>query len=78
VHERAVGQWRERLLKDRGEGLLNEAQPGRPRRIKDYLFAAAFEPTLRSKPVHATHWSIRSMAGARWTSQGNNIMYCTR
>jgi transposase len=57
VHEHTVGKWRRRFLKDRVEGLLDEARPGRPRTIDD-------ERTLRSLPSDATHWSIRSMAGA--------------
>jgi transposase len=61
VHEHTVGKWRRRFLKDRIEGLLDEA--GRARTIKDDQVAAVIERTLRSKPVDATHWSIRSMAG---------------
>ena len=57
IHEHTVGKWRRRFLKDRIEGLLDEARPGRQ-------VAAVIERTLRSTPVDATHWSIRSMAGA--------------
>src|SRR5258706_151731 len=57
IHEHTVGKWRRRFLKDRIEGLLDEARPGRQG-------AAVIERTLRSTPVDATHWSIRSMAGA--------------
>src|SRR3982075_4730740 len=64
VHEHTVGKWRRRFLKDRIEGLLDEARPGRPRTIDDDQVAAVIERTLRSPPVDATHWSIRSMAGA--------------
>ena len=60
VHEHTVGKWRRRFLKDRIEGLLDVARPGRPRTFEDDQVAAV---TLRSKPVDATHWSIRSMAG---------------
>ena len=63
VHEHTVGKWRRRFLKDRMEGLLDEARPGRPRTIADDQVAAVIERTLRSKPDDATHWSIRSMAG---------------
>jgi transposase len=35
VHEHTVGKWRRRFLKDRIEGLLDEARPGRPRTIED-------------------------------------------
>jgi transposase len=64
VHEHTVGKWRRRFLRDRVEGLLDEARPGRPRTIDDEQVAAVIERTLRSRPTDATHWSIRSMAGA--------------
>ena len=64
VHEHAVGKWRRRFLKNRAEGLLDEARPGGPRTIDDDQVAAVIERTLRSTPAEATHWSIRSMAGA--------------
>src|SRR4030081_598402 len=62
VHEHTVGKWRRRFLKDRIEGLLDEARPGRPRPIDDDQVAAVIERTLRTTPADATHWSIRSMA----------------
>ena len=64
LHEHTVGKWRRRFLKDRIEGLLDEARPGRPRTIEDDQVAAVIERTLRSTPNDATHWSIRSMAAA--------------
>jgi transposase len=64
VHEHTVGKWRRRFLEDRVDGLLDEARPGRPRTIDDEQVAAVIERTLRSTPPDATHWSIRSMAGA--------------
>jgi hypothetical protein len=57
-----VGKWRRRFFKDRVEGLLDEARPGRPRTIDDDQVAAVIERTLRSTPKDATHWSNRSMA----------------
>jgi transposase len=62
LHEHTVGKWRRRFLKDRIEGLLDEARPVRPRTIDDDQVAAVIERTLRSMPRDATHWSIRSMA----------------
>src|SRR5216110_1269187 len=62
VHEHTVGKWRRRFLRDRVEGLLDEARAGRPRTIDDDQVAAVIERTLRSTPIDATHWSIRSMA----------------
>lgn len=64
VHEHTVGKWRRRFLKDRLDGLLDEARPGRPRTIDDDQVAAVIERTLRTTPDDATHWSIRSMAAA--------------
>jgi len=62
LHEHTVGKWRRRFLQDRCDGLLDEARPGRPRTINDDQVAAVIERTLRTTPVDATHWSIRSMA----------------
>jgi transposase len=62
LHEHTVGKWRRRFLKGRCEGLLDEARPGRPRSIDDDQVAGVIERTLRTTPVDATHWSIRSMA----------------
>jgi hypothetical protein len=49
-------------LKARSEGLFDEARPGRPRTIDDDQVAAVIERTLRTTPVDATDWSIRSIA----------------
>ena len=62
VHEHTVGKWRRRFLKDRIDGLFDEARPGRPRSIGDDQVAAVIEHTLATTPHDATHWSIRSMA----------------
>nr|BCE34989.1 IS630 family transposase [Bradyrhizobium diazoefficiens]BCF48381.1 IS630 family transposase [Bradyrhizobium diazoefficiens] len=62
IHEHTVGKWRRRFLKDRCDGLLDEARPGRPRTIDDDQVAEVIERTLRTTPPDATHWSIRSMA----------------
>src|SRR3954463_10891158 len=45
IHEHTVGKWRRRFLKDRIEGLLDEARPGRPRTIDDDQIAAVIERT---------------------------------
>jgi transposase len=50
LHEHTVGKWRRRFLKDRCDGLLDEARPGRPRTIHDDQVAAVIERTLRTTP----------------------------
>ena len=62
LYEHSVGKWRRRFLKDRCDGLLDEARPGRPRTITDDQVAAVIGRTLRTTPTDATHWSIRAMA----------------
>lgn len=62
VHEHTVGKWRRRFVKDRIDGLTDEARSGRPRTIEDKEVAAVIERTLHSTPKDATHGSIRSMA----------------
>src|SRR3974377_2103586 len=69
LHEHTIGKWRRRFLKDRCDGLLDEARPGRPRTIDDDQVAAVIERTLRTTPADATHWSIRSMAAESGYSQ---------
>ncbi len=61
-HEQTVGKWRQRFVRDRVDGLLDEPRPGRPRRVSDDQVAAVIERTLYSMPADASHWSIRSMA----------------
>ncbi len=48
LHEHTVGKWRRRFLKDRCDGLLDEARPGRPRPINEDQVAAVIERTLRT------------------------------
>ena len=50
LHEHTVGKWRRRFLRDRCDGLLDEARPGRPRSIDDDQVAAVIERTLRTTP----------------------------
>src|SRR3954447_846183 len=76
IHEHTVGKWRRRFLKDRIEGLLDEARPGRPRTIDDDQIAAVIERTLRSTPEDSTHWSIRSMATASGYSHTTQDLDC--
>src|SRR5438477_186535 len=49
LHEHTVGKWRRRFLKDRCDGLLDEARPGRPRTIDDDQVAAVIDRTLHAQ-----------------------------
>ena len=62
VHERTVGKWRHRFVKDRLDGLSDEPRPGRPRTLTDDRVAKVVERTLATTPADATPWSLRSMA----------------
>lgn len=55
AHENTVGNWRRRLLKDRIEGLCDEARPARHRAIEDGQIAAVIERTPATTPEDATH-----------------------
>jgi putative transposase len=57
-----VGTWRKRFLLDRMQGLHDELRPGRPRSLSDEEVATLINKALQTKPVNATHWSVRSFA----------------
>jgi len=48
LHEQTVGTWRPRFLKDRCDGLLDEAHP---RTINNDQVAAVIERTLHTTPA---------------------------
>src|SRR5262249_30009605 len=57
-----VGKWRQRFLRSRLDGLLDEPRPGAPRSITDGQVERVVTLTLESTPRDATHWSTRAMA----------------
>ncbi len=60
-----ITRWRKRYETDGIPGLLKDrSRPGRKKRIEATRVHEVVERTLREKPVHATHWSTRSMAAA--------------
>jgi transposase len=58
----SVGKWRQRFIKSRLDGLLDEPRVGAPRRIKDRQVEEVITKTLESMPANSTHWSTRLMA----------------
>jgi putative transposase len=63
-----VGKWRARFITDRLPGLHDELRPGRPRSLEDEAVATLINRALHTKPVAASHWSVRSFAQATQVS----------
>jgi transposase len=57
-----IGLWRERYHRLGLAALYGEARPGRPRSHDDERVAVLLTKTLRTRPRHATHWSVRQVA----------------
>jgi transposase len=62
VTRQTVGRWRDRFVRKRVDGLLDEPRPGAPRTIMDADVERVVRLTLETKPREATHWSTRAMA----------------
>jgi transposase len=72
-----VGKWRRRFVDHRLVGLHDELRPGRPRTYGDEQVAGLINQVLRSKPINATHWSVRSVAEATGISKSTAARYFT-
>lgn len=57
-----VAHWRRRYQAHGQVGLYGEQRPGRPRTHDDERVAGLLRKVLQSRPKHATHWSVRSVA----------------
>jgi transposase len=64
-----VGKWRQRFIKSRLDGLLDEPRVGALRQIQDCQVEEVITKTLESMPSHSTPWSTRLMAAKVGLSQ---------
>lgn len=70
VSRPTVQLWRQRFLALRLPGLEKDApRAGRLPRISPRKIKAVIDATLHTTPLHATHWSVRSMAQAQGISR---------
>jgi transposase len=63
-----VSKWRRRYEAYRFAGLSDAPRAGRPRSVQDDQVQAIVDKVRQSKPVNATHWSVRSMSAASGVS----------
>lgn len=64
VSTASVTYWQKRFAAERLAGLQDLPKSGRPRTHDDERIAGLLNKVLQQRPKHATHWSVRSVAGA--------------
>jgi transposase len=61
--------WRQRYRTEGLAGIVQDRpRSGRPKRISAAIEAAIVEATMKTKPIDATHWSVRAMARSQAVS----------
>src|ERR1700740_14003 len=69
---RTVARWRSRFLRNGIAGLEHDApRPGRTSSISPELVRMGIAKTTWERPVHATHWSTRTMAAVAGISEAS-------
>jgi transposase len=72
ITPKKVSRWRKRYLTLGLAGLEKDApRPGRKPKFGPRLMQRVVEMTTRHKPLHATHWSTRTMAAAVGISEAS-------
>jgi transposase len=66
-----VGKWRQRFIEKRLDGLLDKPRSGTPRKLTEADVDRVLGLTLESAPIHAEHWSTRSLAAASGLSRAS-------
>lgn len=63
IDRRQVSRWRRRFVEKRLTGIEKDlARGGRKATKRDQVAALIIERTTQTKPSHATHWSVRTLA----------------
>ena len=71
----SVSYWRKRFSGQGLAGLQDLPKSGRPRTHDDERIAGLLNKVLRQRPKHATHWSVRGVAGATGVSKSTVQRY---
>ena len=64
-----ICHWRKRWFGHGLVGLYGEARPGRPRTHDEETIARLLRTVIETKPVDASHWTVRSAAAATGLSK---------
>jgi transposase len=66
-----VSKWRRRYERYRMAGLTDAPRSGRPRSLRDEDVQTVIDRVRKTRPVSATHWSVRTMSKATKVSRAS-------